>query len=93
MWDGVYNHQRSTGTRLERKIDTMYTGQIRIAMKRNEMKDQQFQDLHANCDQCILKKEGNCPYIEEIVDCHLFNDSRVEKYFMSSKRGNISIRG
>ncbi len=71
----------------------MYTDQIIIAMKHNEMKDQQFQDLQANCSQCTLKKEGNCPYIEEIADCHLFNDSKVEKYFTFSKRENISIRG
>ncbi|MGA2332007.1 MAG: PilZ domain-containing protein, partial [Syntrophales bacterium] len=52
------------------------------------MKDRQSQDLQTNCNQCVLKKEGNCPYIEQIANCHLFNDlkSREVSYIFKKEK-------
>ena len=58
------------------------------------MKDEQLQDLQTNCNQCFLKKDGTCPYIETIVDCHLFRDlkSREVSYaFKKEKRKHPRI--
>ncbi|MDP4193292.1 MAG: PilZ domain-containing protein [Bacteroidota bacterium] len=55
----------------------------------NEVKVEQLQDLQTNCHQCFLKKDGTCPYIEEIVDCHLFNNlesQEVAYTFRKEKR-------
>jgi hypothetical protein len=58
-------------------------------MRDNEVRDEQLQDIQTNCNQCVLKKEGNCPYIEQIVNCHLFKDLRsreVSYIFKKEKR-------
>jgi hypothetical protein len=57
-------------------------------MRHNGVKDRQSQDLQTNCNQCVLKKEGNCPYIEQIANCHLFNDlkSREVSYIFKKEK-------
>lgn len=58
-------------------------------MRRTEGKDEQLPDSQTNCNQCVIKKEGNCPYIEQIIDCHLFKDLRsreVSHVFKKEKR-------
>ena len=47
---------------------------------------EQLRDLQTNCNQCVLKKEGNCPYIEQIVNCHLFNDLKSREVFYVFKK-------
>jgi hypothetical protein len=63
-------------------------------MRHNEVKDEQLQDVQTNCNQCVLKKEDSCPYIEQIVDCHLFKNlkSREVSYtFKKEKRQHPRI--
>ena len=63
-------------------------------MRHNEVKDEQLQDLQTDCNQCVLNKEGNCPYIEQIVDCHLFKDLKgreVSYVFKKEKRQHPRI--
>jgi hypothetical protein len=55
-------------------------------MWQTEMKDGQIQDLQTNCNQCALKNEEICPYIEAIVNCHLFNDLKRRKAFNGFKK-------
>ena len=55
-------------------------------MRHNEVEDGQLQDLQTNCNQCVLKKEEICPYLEQIVNCHLFNDSKNRKVFNGFKK-------
>jgi hypothetical protein len=58
-------------------------------MMHNEVRDEQLQDIQTNCNQCVLKKEGSCPYIEQILNCHLFKDLRsreVSYVFKKEKR-------
>ncbi len=50
------------------------------------MKEEQSQDLRANCNRCTFKKEDTCPYIEEIVDCHLFSASKSREVFHVFKK-------
>jgi len=50
------------------------------------LKDEQLQDLQTNCNQCFLKKDGTCPYIETIVDCHLFRDLKSREVSYASKK-------
>jgi len=45
----------------------------------------QLQDLQTNCNQCVLKKEELCPYLETIMDCYLFNDLKSREIFGSFK--------
>jgi hypothetical protein len=55
-------------------------------MRHNEVKEGQSQDLQTNCNQCVLKKENICPYIEQIVDCHLFKDLRNREVSYTFKK-------
>ena len=58
-------------------------------MRHTEGKDEQLPDSQTNCNQCVIKKEGNCPYIEQIIDCHLFKDLKsreVSHVFKKEKR-------
>jgi hypothetical protein len=62
---------------------------VRKKIRHTEVRDEDLQDLQTNCNQCVLKKDGNCPYIEAIVDCYLFRDlnSREVSYvFKKEKR-------
>ncbi|MGZ3635625.1 MAG: PilZ domain-containing protein [Syntrophales bacterium] len=53
------------------------------------MKDRQLQDLQTSCNQCALKKEEICPYIETIVNCHLFNDLKSREVFNGFKKEKL----
>jgi hypothetical protein len=55
-------------------------------MRHNKVKEGQSQDLQTNCNQCVLKREGNCPYIETIVNCHLFKDLKSREVFYTFKK-------
>ena len=50
------------------------------------MRNVQLQDLQTNCNQCVLKKEELCPYLETIMDCYLFNDLKSREIFGSFKK-------
>ena len=55
-------------------------------MMYNEVQDMQLEDLQTNCDQCVLNKEELCPYLETIVNCHLFNDLKSREVFNGFKK-------
>ena len=59
---------------------------MRKEMRHNEVTDGQLQDLQTNCNQCVLKKEELCPYLETIVNCHLFNDLKSREVFNGFKK-------
>jgi hypothetical protein len=62
---------------------------MRKKMRHDEVMDVQLQDLRTNCNKCVLKREEICPYIETIVNCHLFSDLKsreVSKGFKKEKR-------
>jgi hypothetical protein len=59
---------------------------MRKKMRHNEVNDGQLQDLQTSCNQCVLKKEELCPYLETIVNCHLFNDLKSLKVFNGFKK-------
>ncbi len=46
---------------------------MRRKARHYEARDAQPQGLQTTCSQCVLKKEDLCPYLETIVNCHLFN--------------------
>jgi hypothetical protein len=50
-------------------------------MSHSEKHDGKLQALETNCDKCILKKMAICPYLQEIEECHLFNDLQSQKMF------------
>ncbi|MGO9137206.1 MAG: PilZ domain-containing protein [Syntrophales bacterium] len=52
---------------------------MRKEIRCNEVHDGQLQDLKTNCNRCALKREDLCPYLETIVNCHLFNDLKSRK--------------
>lgn len=58
---------------------------MRKEIRHNEVQDGQLQDLQTNCNQCVLKREDLCPYLETIVNCHLFNDLKSRKVFSGFK--------
>jgi len=55
-------------------------------MRHNEVKGGQVQYLQTNCSQCVLKKEELCPYLEQIMNCHLFKDLKSGEVFNGFKK-------
>jgi PilZ domain len=54
---------------------------MRKKMGHNEVRGGKLQNLQTNCDQCVLKIEEICPYLETIENCHLFSDLRNREAF------------
>ncbi len=54
---------------------------MREKVRLNKVQEGQLQDLQTNCNHCVLKKEERCPYLERIVNCHLFNDLKGRDIF------------
>ena len=62
---------------------------MRQEMRLNKVKGGEIQDLQTNCNHCVRKKEERCPYLETIVNCHLFSDLRsreTSNVFKKEKR-------
>ena len=46
------------------------------------MQNEELQDLKkTNCNKCVLQKRKLCPYLEEVAECHMFNDLKGPKVF------------
>ncbi|MGZ3648528.1 MAG: PilZ domain-containing protein [Syntrophales bacterium] len=62
---------------------------MRGEARRNEEQDGQLQNLQTSCNQCVLRREDLCPYLEMIVNCHLFDDLKSREVlngFKNEKR-------
>jgi hypothetical protein len=59
---------------------------MRKKMRHNEVQGGQLQYLRTNCNQCVLKREEICPYLETIVNCHLFKDLKSREVFIDFKK-------
>ncbi|HET6459338.1 MAG TPA: PilZ domain-containing protein [Syntrophales bacterium] len=59
---------------------------MRKKMRHSEVRDLQLWDLQTDCNQCVLKTEEVCPYLETIVNCHLFNDLKSRRVFNGFKK-------
>ena len=64
---------------------------MRGETRHDKVQDGQLQDLQTSCNQCVLRREDLCPYLEMIVNCHLFNDLKNREGFKNEKRQHPRI--
>jgi len=48
-------------------------------MNHKKMDNEKLLNLKTNCNKCSRKKSNSCPYLEELVNCNMFNDLKGQR--------------